>query len=147
MKQQTRKFMNLALLIIVVPILGFFIFMLPIIMSGLAEVIAVPAYLKYPGLIALYAAIVPFLFVVYQIVKQLINVIKNKAFSQISVKALKNIKYCTLAISALYVLAMPLLFILADKDDAPGIILFGSFVIFMNGVSAVLAASYEKKLS
>ena len=144
MKQRTTVFLKSSLFIIVVPILGFFIFVLPWVMTRLSEVIQVSAYLRYPGLIALYAAVGTFLFTMYQTIKLILNIIKNKGFSKSSEKILVSIKYSTGIISVLYVIAMPLLYILADKDDAPGIILFGFFVAFVTGVSAVYTAVFEK---
>jgi hypothetical protein len=145
MKQRITFILKSAFFLIVTLILSLFIFGLPRIMSGLSEVIPVPAYLRYPGLIALYAAMIPFLFGLYQILRLFININKNKAFSELSVRTLKNIKYCSSTISVLYIISLPLLFILADKDDAPGILLFGLIVIFFNGVGAVFASVFKKR--
>ncbi|MBE6069533.1 MAG: DUF2975 domain-containing protein [Clostridium lundense] len=145
MKQRTTFLLKLAIFVIVIPILSLFIFILPRIMSGLAEVIPVPAYLQYPGLIALHAAWIPFLFALYHTIRLLININRDKAFSKVSVKALKNIKCSAITICGLYVISMPLLFLLADGDDAPGIILFALLVIFAMVMSSVFAASLEKR--
>jgi hypothetical protein len=145
MKQPTTIFLKLALFLIVIPILGFFIIVLPRVMTGLSEVFPVSAYLRYPGLIALYLAIIPFLIALYQTIKLFINFSKNKALSQVSAKTLKNIKYSAITISILYVISMPLLFLMGDADDAPGIILFALIIILVTVVSAVFAAVYEKR--
>lgn len=127
------------------PILALFIFGLPWVVSGLAEVISVPPYLQYFGFIGLYGAIIPFLFALYETLKFLSYVNKNEAFSQISVNALNNIKYCAITISVLYVIGMPLLYLMADKDDAPGILLFGLIVFSAAIVSAVFATAFGKR--
>lgn len=145
MKQRTLFYLKLVLFIIVTPILGFFIFVLPRVITGLTEVIPVPVFWRYPGLIALYAATIAFIFGLYQSIKLLININKDKVFSQITRKSLKNIKYCTGTISTLYVISMPLLYLMADKDDAPGILLFGLVVTFVTAVSASYAAVFEKR--
>lgn len=145
MKQGTKIFLKLALFLIVIPILGLLIFGLPRIITGLSEVIPVSVYLQYPGLIALYAAAIPFLLALYQALKLLININKDKAFSELSVKNLNKIKYCEITISILYMISLPLLYLMADKDDAPGILLFGLIVIFVTGVSAASAAVFEKR--
>jgi hypothetical protein len=145
MKQKTTFFLKLALFLIVIPILSFFIFMLPGVTTGLTQVIEVSPYLQYFGFIGLYGAVTPFLVAVYQTIKLLININKDKAFSELSLKALKNIKYCAITISALYVLGMPLLFLMADADDAPGIILFVLIVILAGGVTAAFATVIEKR--
>jgi hypothetical protein len=145
MKQRKTLFLKLGLFLIVFPILTFFVFVLPWVVSGLVEVFPVPPYLQYLGFIGLYGAIVPFLFALYQAIKLLSHINKNNALSQIPVMALKNIKYSARTISALYVIGMPLIFRMGDADDAPGLVLFGLIIILVAGVSAVYAAIFEKR--
>jgi hypothetical protein len=101
--------------------------------------------LQYPLLIGMYAAMIPFFFALYQTLKLLSYINKNEAFSELSVKALKNIKYCAITISILYVIEMPFLYLLTKVDDAPGI-LIGVIVIFASMVIAVFAAVLQKRL-
>ena len=147
MKQPTTIFMKVALFIIVIPILSFFVFGLPWVVSGLAEVIPVMPYIQYLGFMGLYGAVVPFLFALYQVVKFLSYSNNNKAYSEMSVVALKNIKHSAITISVLYVIAMPLLYLMADKDDAPGILLFGLIVFSASAVTAFFAVVFGKKKS
>lgn len=128
------------------PIITLFIFLLPAVITGLTRVFPVSPYLQYLGFIGLYGAVVPFLFALYQTIKFLRFINKKGAFSELTVRALKNIKYCGITISGLYVIAMPLLFLMADGDDAPGIILFALLVILSTSVSAVFANIFEKKM-
>lgn len=127
------------------PILTIFIFFLPMVITALSRVFPASAYLQYLGFIGLYGAITPFLFALYQTIKFISYTKKNDAFSEVSVKTLKNIGYCGITISALYVIAMPLLFLMADGDDAPGIILFALIVILSTSASAVFANIFEKR--
>src|SRR5581483_2190876 len=55
-----------------------------------------------PILFGMYIPAIPFFFALYQALKLLSYIDKNAAFSELSVKALKNIKYSALAISGLY---------------------------------------------
>lgn len=73
------------------------------------------AYMKSLVLIDMYAAVIPFYFALYQAFKLLSYIDKNQAFSELSVKALKNIKYCAITISTLYLLGMPLYYLMAKK--------------------------------
>lgn len=127
------------------PIVALLIFLLPMVTTGLSRVISVSAYLQYLGFIGLYGAVPPFLFALYQTIKFISYANKNEALSELSVKTLKNIRYCGIIISLLYVIAMPLLFIIADGDDAPGIILFALIVILSTSISAVFANIFEKR--
>ncbi|MRH41638.1 DUF2975 domain-containing protein [Aquibacillus halophilus] len=103
------------------------------------------ANLQYPLLIGMYAAMIPFFFALYQTLKLLSYIDKDEAFSESSVKALKNIKNCAITISILFVLELPVLYMLTKVDDTPGI-LIGMVVIFASMVIAVFAAVLQKLL-
>lgn len=64
----------------------------------------------------------PFFFAVYQVIKLLNYVDTNKPFSDLSVKALKNIKYSALIFAAIYILGIPYIYYKAEVDDAPGVL-------------------------
>lgn len=72
---------------------------------------------------------------------------KNNAFSELSVRALKIIKYCAFTISILYTASLPFLYFIADEDDAPGLIVIGLVIIFASIVVAVFAAVLQKLLN
>jgi hypothetical protein len=99
-----------------------------------------------PILIGMYAPAIPFFFALYQAMKLLNYIDKNQAFSDLSVKALSNIKYCAFTISALYAAGMPYIFYVADLDDAPGVAAIGFIIIFASFVIGVAAALFESLL-
>jgi len=146
MKRGTTLFLKIAVILIGIPVLALCIFLVPEIASFAAELYPDIAYLKYLVLIDLYASAIPFYFALYQAFKLLIYIDKNKAFSDLSVKALKTIKYCAITISILYVVGMPLFYLMAEMDDAPGIIVIGLVIIFASMVIAVFAAVLERLL-
>ncbi len=51
-----------------------------------------------------------------------------------------------MAISVLYVLGMLLFYLVAERDDAPGIIIIGMIMIFASMVIAVFAAVLQRLL-
>lgn len=81
--------------------------------------------LQYPLAVILLLSLVPFGLVLFQIVKLLGYIDKNKAFSKLSVRAVKSIKYNAFFMGVLYALLMPAVFAIAESDDAPGLILVG----------------------
>jgi hypothetical protein len=95
-------------------------------------------------LAGLYIPAIPFFFALYQTLKLLDYIDKNNAFSEFSIKALKNIKYCAIAISIMFAAGMPYIFSVADKDDAPGVVLLGLIIIFASGVIATAAAVLQQ---
>ena len=122
------------------------IFLVPEIGNVAAKLLPEFANIKYLVSIVLYASAIPFYFALYQAFKLLRYIDKNKAFSQISVKALKKIKHCAIIISILHVLVLPLFYLFAEKDDAPGVIFVGLVVPFASMVIAVFAAVLQKLL-
>lgn len=99
-----------------------------------------------PILLGMYVPAVPFFFALYQTFKLLNYIDSNTAFSDLSIQALKNIKYCAVIISALYAVGMPYIFYVADKDDAPGAAAIGFVIVFAAMVIAVFAAVLQRLL-
>jgi len=145
MKRETL-FLKFAVVVMGLPVLALCIFVLPDIAAFFAELNPGLDFLQVPFLIGLYAAAIVFFAALYQTLKLLRYIDKNEAFSDLSVKALKNIKSCAITIGALYVAFMPLLYLMAEVDDAPGIILIGMVIIFGCMVVAVFAAVLQKLL-
>jgi hypothetical protein len=62
------------------------------------------------------------------------------------VRALRNIKRCAIVVAVLYLGGVPLLFPIADADDAPGLIIIGMAIACAPIVIAVFAAVLQKLL-
>ncbi|MBT2730337.1 DUF2975 domain-containing protein [Bacillus sp. ISL-75] len=146
MKRGTTLFLKIADILIGIPVLALCIFLVPEIGNVAAKLLPEFAYIKYLVSIVFYASAIPFYFALYQAFKLLRYIDKNKAFSQISVIALKKIKHCAITISILHVLVLPLFYLFAEKDDAPGVIFVGLVVPFASMVIAVFAAVLQKLL-
>ncbi len=91
-----------------------------------------------PILLGMYVTLVPFYFALYQTWKLLDYIDTNKPFSKLSVAALKKVKYCALIIGGIYTLGMPYIYVVADRDDAPGAVAIGLVLV---GTSFVIATS------
>ncbi|MGE6489136.1 DUF2975 domain-containing protein [Paenisporosarcina sp. NPDC076898] len=145
MKRETL-FLKVVIFLMVIPVLAVCIFVLPELSSFVTEIMPRFAYLQYPFLIVMFATAVTYFVALYQALRLLNYIDKNIAFSELSVKALKNIKYCGITISSLYVLCMPILFYMAEVDDAPGLAAIGLIITFGAIVIAVFAAVLQKLL-
>lgn len=144
MKRYSTIFLKIAVILIGVPVLALCIF-------GAFRLTNNPinpdyANMIYPILAGVLVSVVPFFAALYQALKLLGHIDKNVAFSELSVKALKNIKYCAVIISALYVVVIPFVYLLAEKDDAPGLIIIGMTPIFASLVIAVFSAVLQRLL-
>ncbi|MBM7587343.1 hypothetical protein JOC86_003916 [Bacillus pakistanensis] len=144
MKHGSTLFLKIAVFLIGTPVLALCIYGLP----WLANHPVNPdyAYILYPIVIGMYVSAIPFYIALYQAFRLLIYIDKNKAFSELSVKALKKIKLCAMTISGLYLVMLPFVYLVAEKDDAPGLIIIGMVPIFASMVIAVFAAVLQRLL-
>ncbi|WP_262481798.1 DUF2975 domain-containing protein [Bacillus sp. CH30_1T] len=143
MKRETL-FLKIAVFLIGTPVLALCVFGLPWLAKDAAG--SELAYLIYGILVVMYVSAIPFFVALYQAIRLLSYIDKNNAFSELSVKSLKNIKYCATTISIVYVAGMPLFYLMGEKDDAPGVILIGMMFVFAPLVIAVFAAVLQKLL-
>ncbi|PMC34292.1 DUF2975 domain-containing protein [Bacillus sp. UMB0899] len=146
MNRGTTLFLKIAVILIGLPVLAICIFLVPEIGIFAAELFPDFPYIKYLVLIDLYASAIPFYYALYQAFKLLNYIDGNKAFSDLSVRALHKIKFCAVAICIFYAAGMPLFYLMAEVDDAPGIIVIGLVVIFASMVIAVFAAVLQRLL-
>ncbi|MGM7719483.1 DUF2975 domain-containing protein [Metabacillus sp. Hm71] len=146
MKLVSTLFLKIAVILLGLPVLALCIFLVPELGSVAAKLLPEFAFIKYLVFIVFYASAIPFYFALYQAFKLLRYIDKNEAFSQISVTALKKIKYCAMTISCLHVLVLPLFYLFAEIDDAPGVIFVGLVVPFASMVIAVFAAVLQRLL-
>lgn len=97
-----------------------------------------------PILLGLYIPAVPFFVALYQAMKILSYVDSTRAFSSLSVHAFKNIKLCAYLICGIFVIGMPYIFYVADKDDAPGVVAIALIIIFLSFIIGTFAAVMQK---
>ena len=138
MKISSTLFLKAVVVLIGLVTLAFCLFGLPRIIGS----INMGGY--DPILLGMYLTAIPFFIALYQAMKLLNYIDKNIAFSKLSTKVLKNIKYCALTIGIMYSAGMPYIFYVGDKDDAPGVILIGLVIIFASFVVAIFSAVLQK---
>ncbi|MBU9711357.1 DUF2975 domain-containing protein [Evansella tamaricis] len=149
MKRGSTLFLKIAVICIGIPVLALCIFLLPQIGKEAIEAVdkgSTVAYMVFGILGIMYGSTIPFYFALYQALNLLNYIDKNHAFSELSVTALKKIKICALIISGFYVMAIPFVYIIAEIDDAPGLIIVGLIMIFAPLVIAVFAAVLQRLL-
>lgn len=95
--------------------------------------------------IVLYAVAFPYFFVLQQSWKLLILIDQNRSFSKFSVTAFRNIKYASLIGGLLLMIGfVPLLYPIAEEDDAPGLLIYGFLFACIPFVVSVFAAVLQK---
>ncbi|MCM3541055.1 DUF2975 domain-containing protein [Priestia endophytica] len=146
MKQSSTLFLKIAVFIIGIPVLALCIFWLPWIATKDAAAHPETAYLQYLFFIGAYITVTPFFIALYQSLKLLSYIDQNKVFSELSVRALKYIKYCAITISTLIVVGIISGFILIEGEDITGFISLGLMLTFASMVIAVFAAVLQRLL-
>ena len=102
-------------------------------------------YFKDPFLAYAYLASIPFFVALYQAFKVLGYIGQNKAFSQTTVKALRTIKFCALAIIGFVALG-ELFIMLGNSDDRAGGVFMGILITFGSAVMATAVVVFERVL-
>ncbi len=140
LRQGSTIFLKLGIVSIALIVVALCVFALPHAISS--DVTG----LYSPILFGMYVTAVPFFFALYQGLIILKNIEKNKAFSVLSIKALRYVKYCAMTIGSIYAVGIPYIFIIADIDDAPGVIVLAMIIIFTSFVIAASAGVFQKLL-
>lgn len=102
-------------------------------------------YFQDPFLAYVYLAFVPFFAGIYQALKLLGLIEKNKVFSPTSVQTLQNITYCALAFAGLIGAIGPFIAFFGERDN-PGVALIPLIMAFASVAVATAAGVFKKLL-
>ncbi|MBP9757744.1 MAG: DUF2975 domain-containing protein [Candidatus Pacebacteria bacterium] len=137
-------FLRLVILALSLGVLALCIFGLPSILHGASAEFPYASRAVFLIVMGIYMTTIPFYIALWQMMRLLSNIDSNNAFSESSVQALRVIKYCAAAIAGFYMAFVPLLFPIADADDAPGLILIGFGIACAPVATAIFAAILQK---
>lgn len=145
MKRSTL-FLKIAVILIGIPVLA-----LAILLWSSVGVTAINAavdgltlgYIISGILIGITLSMIPFYAALAKAYKLITYIDDGKAFSDLAVKALNKIKRYAFIISGIHVVILPLIYIVAEWDDAPGLIIVGAVPVFASFVVAVFSAVLE----
>lgn len=146
LKHTSTNFLRLALCLLGIIVLALCIFALPSAWRGGSAEFPLVSYSVMLIVSGLYLTAIPFFVALWQAWQLLAQIDRGQAFSEASVKRLKTIKHCALIISTIYIIFVPLLYPIAEFDDAPGLIIFGVVVACAPLTVTVFAALLEKLL-
>src|SRR5262245_51781390 len=102
-------------------------------------------YFKDPFLAYAYLASILFFVALYQAFRVLGYIGQNKAFSQATLKALRTIKFCALAI-IVFVAGGELFILSSNSDDRAGGVFIGILITFGSVIIATVATMFERIL-
>ena len=104
-------------------------------------------YFHDPFLAYAYIGTIPFFVALYQAFKLLEYIGQNKVFSQISVSALRTIKYCALVmIGFIFGGEAYIVILMRGKDDIAGGVAMGVVATFLSIIIATVAGVFERLL-
>jgi hypothetical protein len=148
LKRVSTNFLRFVIFLLALGVLAFCIFALPSMWNGASGEFTqdFPMAIQAIRLIVvgMYASAIPFFILLWQSLKLLGHIDRGHTFSDQSTRALKNIKYSATIIAILYFGGVPLLFPIAQADDAPGLIVFGTLFACAPLAVAFFAALLEK---
>ncbi|KGI86720.1 MULTISPECIES: DUF2975 domain-containing protein [unclassified Exiguobacterium] len=145
MKRET-VFLRLAVFVLAVPIVAACLFLLPYIWREAVESGSWIEDSIRPIVIGMYVSAIPFFLALFQAFMLLRLIDRDEGFSYRAVQSLRMIKYCALAITAVYIGTLPFFYWFAERDDAPGFLLIGLVFVFAAFVVAVFAELLQKLL-
>lgn len=94
----------------------------------------------------MYVSMIPYYAALVQTYKLLTYIDLNQAFSDLSVAALKKIKHFAFIIAGIYVVMSPLVFVVAQWDDAPGLVIVGMLPALAAFIVGIFAAVLQRLL-
>ena len=146
MKRGSTHFLRFTTFLFGIVVLAICIFGLPSMYRGGSEEFPDASQSLLITMGILYATAVPFFFALWQTLKLLRSIDQDAAFSESSVKALRNIKYSAITMTVLYLACVPFLIPIAEADDAPGLVPIGAVFACSPLVIAVFAAVLQRLL-
>ncbi len=145
-KKGSTHFLRAAIVVMGLIVLALCIFALPSMYNGASAEFPYASLSVLLIIIGMYATAIPFYIALWQTLKLLKLIDTKNAFSDAAVRTLRNIKRCATMIAVLYLGGVPLLFPIADADDAPGLLVIGFVIACAPVVVAVFAAVLQKLL-
>ena len=148
MNRGSTIFLRVVISLIAIAALAVCIFGLPPMVAREAAKTPETASLVYLFLAGAYVLAILFFVALYQAFQLLTYIDRDKAFSELSVRALRHIKHCAIAISALMVAGIAALMALSfgKGEDIAGIVAMGLLITFASSVVAAFAAVLQKQV-
>ena len=148
MNRAPTIFLRLVISLIAIAALAVCIFPLPRMISQEAAKTPDTAWQIYLFLVGAYIQAALFLFALFQAFKLLNYIDGNKTFSELSVRALRRIKYSALAIGLLMVAGIVWVAILSagTGEDSAGPAMIGFIGTFVSTVAAAVAAVLQTQV-
>jgi hypothetical protein len=145
MKRSSALFLQVATVLFGIAILAFMLWE-PHIEGRNAHATPFEIYFNDPFLAYMYVGSIPFFIAIYRAFGLFGNVRRTGAFSQVTVDALRTIKYCAIAIICFVAGGVVFIIRFGDHDDRPAGVFMSFLVAFPSAVIAIAAAMFARNL-
>lgn len=125
-------------------LLALSIYTSPIVVSLARQFLTDYGFLVCTLIAILLTCFLVIIFILTHLVHFLKSTKKTVVPSSSVVRSLKRTKYSSMVLSVLYTLLLPFIYILAEKDDAPGLILFFLAPLLLSVFLTYLTSNYLK---
>lgn len=145
MKRSSALFLQVVIFLVGIAALAFLLWE-PHIEGRNAHATLFEIYFKDPFLAYVYVGSIPFFVALYRAFGLARHVREIRAFSQVTVDALRAIKNCMMTFICLVVGGVVFIIMFGDKDDRPAGILMSFLVAFPSSVIVITAAMFARNL-
>ncbi len=148
MMRGSTIFLRVVISLIAIAALAVCVLALPPMVAKEARKTPDTAWLIYMFLVCAYILSIPFFVSLYQALRLLTYVDRDKGFSESSAGALGCIKYCAITISILMVSGIAAVMALSfgKGEDIAGIVAMGLLITFASAVVAAVAAVLQRQV-
>lgn len=98
-----------------------------------------------PFILYIYIASIPFFMGLFQAIRLLGYIEKNKIFSQVAIEAMQNIKYRALS-TICFIIGAEAFITLSSEEDITGILALGAYLVLLSSVVVATADVFQKVL-
>lgn len=137
-------FLKTVIILIAVAVFTFCLFFIPYLATASIRDVPEFRYVFPPALAGVTLSAPPFFFALFQAFILLRLIDRSDAFSRSAAAALRKITFSAIAMSVCYALCLPMAFLFAELDDAPGLIIYATAFACAPLVVATFAAVLEK---
>ena len=137
LERSSTLFLKLILLVLSIGVLGFFGFLL----YQITQSDSLGYYRSI--LIGVVISTILLLYIFYQAFNLLNNIDNDLSLTESSVNSLRIIKVCSFLISLMYLIGSPFIFNVAERDDAPGVVLINIILLMGSFSVEYLHTSYR----
>ena len=145
MKRVSALFLQIVVVLVGIAAVAFLLWE-PHIEGRNAHATAFEIYFKDPFLAYVYVGSIPFFVALYRAFGLAGHVRKNRAFSQVTVDALRTIKHCMMTFIGFVAGGVVFILMFGDKEDRPAGIFMSFLVALPSSVIAIAAASFARNL-